>query len=53
MRLALLCIHKCKIEATIRAELLLSNTIKQISDALATLDRVSDSNYFSSLISAI
>ena len=35
MRLALLCVHKCKIEATIRAELLLSNTAKHVADALA------------------
>lgn len=43
MRLALLCIHKCKIEASIRAELLLSNMKRRVSDMLATLDGVSSS----------
>ena len=52
MRLALLCIHKCKIEATIRAELLLQHMIDCISSMLASIDGVLDSNYFAALASA-
>ena len=53
MRLALLCIHKCKIEATIRAELLLQHMIDCISSMLATIDGVPDSGYFAALADAI